>query len=1820
MLREKLKKLTLLFLTLVILSSTLSLSGINIVLAEETGTNTPSTTPSSNVMARNMLEFFQTDRATIVPDNVDRNEIIVYGIFLSNFFKPWSTTIGDLTSDEGDKSIPKEVSKRFFGSDGQVQSVIGLNKKLQDAITNSIGMDSKTYALYSEKPNDASTPMSGKDLYKKINGADKERIIFGQNGMEYMDLNDPATKAVMKILYGIEPDMWTSKDKGLSKITAMYIDGLGNIWGAYDGAAVVDYVLILPAVLNPRVYAKGGETSFKFPMSNTFVMGANLKIDKATLDTNKDTFMTPYYNVPEKSTSKYDKKNLVNVYGVYSYSQYIGRSDRIITDDGVKENIFATQGENFLNEDSTNLKSKQNARIIVSMNTNTLDEFSYIFTDLFSDGYSDDERMEFLKYFLTSSILTMEQISDEMYYFTNPLVTEEYNIGTNSAGQFDKFEDLITPSNMFTIPQEDGIKFHTNSSIDSPFLSFIKGYRASDNPDEYLKNYGVDTNSKNLEYLKNFLDTGVWGTDDMELVGNTMKLLFGGKKAAYSLLEPKTNVRNIVVGSVLPAGWVPNNTEMIGASLTIEDYHIMYNSGDIGLVETYSKPKDVLPFFTGDYGNSMLLGKNPEGGTHEYKVSAYFHNFMTYRIFGMHSEIAGRLTGTPSGEGDFKTPWDGAYNTNTAIMDDVNNYAGMYWGLMVSLLGIKENADGTGFTKPIPFSNPHIPPMEIDVYGSLDLNASIGTAGLVSSEDATKEQMQEDILKKVYGMLQDGPSTVRENIVKSFLESWVISTHRSIVGTWTDPLSVSAGSGGSYASSVNFLSMPTLAELPLTDWLLDDYLYVYLFLMLIVLSLLVLMYLTNRRTITEVVLVGVFLAVVLILPQYLINNVLQISNKVTDYMYSDKFDYWAIVQHQQSKKSITSARITGSELDYIAANSMQDAEMVYSKDAGVRLKWMSPKKRDNFKSIFNESTSSKELLNSLKIFRWLFNSQLNQEEYVYDDPLATYVYRPYVSIARDAELSYSILRNEETKPREILDRVLLEQSTMLGIPEYRFNLYKKNGSTITYSKEQQKMVDEVKTYLSSSQIEGVDNYRYWALGNSDVTDAIFRTDYSTNAGLDLVTNEDNPYYNAFLLQTESPFYYFYNVFKTRYTYSGAEFKDSLLNKDLFVVTSENTQVNGTIRDFLDMEGLFTYVIPYLHQSNEYVYGWTDLYGSSIEGYNFDTGVAPTVPDENDPTVTKEERARLQYLADKYTQEAEKKAKLENVWMMYTPWVDAIYDIPNAYGAKAKVAEKSVNIPDSLNPGSYEEQGRAMIFSEADMRAKSYRYSDLTDIERRIQAVLDKTHEDLLYLVNYYDFDNEVLLAAAAMTATFNFNAEFSSTTLVGEGVTLYPQNYEMKNFNYDAFMRLILLNSTGEPLIDTKGGDLYVNILSKTSIVTGIMLIICDILGVIVIPAIKILAVFLLLLMTLALCLTTVVSPPEKIVQTVIKQIGLPVLYLLLSSIIFAWLIGVFMGDGLETYVGSQSATLSITDPTITMVLLCIADLVYIFILYKICKMLFDSLKSYGTSLVYSSIDLVAQTGSAVASKIRNSVNKHTAKSRHKEMIDALTGSGGDSSGGGSTSGSGGYGGGGSNGGGSSSGNMLKTLERQQMSGGAGPDGLGDSAVLDSPGTRMFNDIDELASTSNAVSSENPPRRTMGDRFRTVGEKAIDFKVGLSHAKFKALEARDYVSSGRLSADTRDIANKGLEKVNNTVSNQYGRATKKVGETYVKVSEAMSHLKQYEKDRQDKLGAKIHQSSLATQQTKTKSLTRVNNRSSSLSNSNALARRRRSRVLEKYSK
>lgn len=532
---------------------------------------------------------------------------------------------------------------------------------------------------------------------------------------------------------------------------------------------------------------------------------------------------------------------------------------------------------------------------------------------------------------------------------------------------------------------------------------------------------------------------------------------------------------------------------------------------------------------------------------------------------------------------------------------------------------------------------------------------------------------------------------------------------------------------------------------------------------------------------------------------------------------------------------------------------------------------------------------------------------------------------------------------------DIKNYILDKQKTVIGASSYEFKLLDKPFDKVTFADSQAKLIKDVAAFGDTDT-----NYRYWALANKEVTDAIFRSGYTANSdsGLktDLSTTND-PSAKAFLLYTESPFYYFYDALKYRYQGLNGGFKSALLMQQVFNVTDSDVQnANGKTRDFLDLQGLFTDVIPYLAQANQYVDGWTSVNGKSIEGYDFANG-------------TYSQSSQAQYIDAQ-----NKKAQLQQVWNIYSPWVDGLYDL-DVMNKKAGIARKKVTVANTLNPGAYDEVGRPMIWSEADMTAKNYNVSDLTDIEMRMQRVLNNTAKDLMYLTNYHDLDDEVLITAAAMFATFNFDREFSQTNIVGNSVTLYPQGFELKNFNYDAFMRLTLMNSTGESIMGDQ--DLYVRILSKTSFFTGLFLIVEDLLAVVIIPAAKMIVLLMLLFLGLLMCVSSVVNPPEKLLKTLSNSFLMPTVLFMIFSMAFSFVVSLFTGEGLTAYVGNKMPSITTNDPTITILLLIVVGILYSFALGYLIKILFSSLKSYAVNTFFGTVSVAAGAGSIMYNRFK---------------------------------------------------------------------------------------------------------------------------------------------------------------------------------------------------------------------------------------------------------
>lgn len=1532
----------------------------SVVKAENAATTTSS-----------MLKFFRESRTSLDADKASRDEIFVYGVFLSNFFMPGQTTIKDIADD----ALSAKVSTKFFGSDGKKGDVQKLNAKAKESILKGL-ISEKDFDL--RKGTSEGELLTGTKLFNLFGGVDK--LIYTSKGADSgkIDLNDPAMQAVMKVLFGYAPDLIMSETKGLRGLGKLYIDGFGNIWGVpifdKDGKSLLttpveDYILVLPACLNPVTFAKGN-SGLKFPVANVFVMGATQIVDPNMFSNGNIDPFTPYYNITNT------KGNLLNILGVASTTkQRVGNSDALFKDtsnsfEGIKK---------FIDLPPTSLDTSK-AAIVISLDT---DKYTDLSKNILSASSLDDTgKSTLVSYFNSSSTLSLDDLADDMYYFKFSAS------GSDSSGADWASDDagLLAKQSMFTT--NDRKALYTNSSAPSPFNAFYLKYLASSDKTAFLKQSLSGLTSGNTDIIKSFLDTGLIGSDDTDSIMSAFKEATGSKKAlVYGFLAP-TNIVNSILVKDQEASWKfwQNTTKIpVSFGLTSADSNVAIMSSAANKEVTDWSSSTLSAHSPSAYratkaGGELFTVSDTNGYTAPFKdsdknsLANVFYNFNSYRLFSMNNTVANLLKGIQQGV-EIDTP-RGKLKVATALANDVNNFPGIYWGYMTQMLKITKT---DGIWSSTSYSNETLPDMVINTSGgTMDLNNNLDNAGVESSANKSLEDKQKDITDKVYGLLSDGSNAYRTSWIKATVDDWLISTHRALTGSWSAGVStISAGAVSSYSSVVGYINTPSLYDMPLTAGILKNYMKLYVFLLFIISVILILLGLSNQRTWHEVIGSFLIMSVVLLLPQIALDKAITASNYVGNSIFSGRFDYWAITQNLQDLNNSLAAKTSDNSLDSTIVENFSKAQNVYSSDAGVKVKWMSPKKDDVFKNMFNTSKTDSNLATNLTIFKWLFNSFANQEEYVYNDPLATYLYRPYNDIASIAKTSYASLKDSKPDAASIKSTIDGKLSTMLGVSDYSFKLLDKKFDKVVMTKDQTDLIDKVTAY----SVPGAEqpNYRLWPLASDNVTTAIFRSTYEDNddAGLSLSKTQD-PNAKLYLQYTESPYYYFYSVFKARYGNMDGGFKAALLNQQTYKVsdvTAANLTVNNKTKDFLDLEGLFTDVIPYMEQGNIYVAGWRAKYGSNIEGYDFGTSTSSAS--------TNSAKAAI------------KKNHQQNVWNIYTPWVANLYSL-DVMNKKVSIAKKTVKVADTLNPGSYDSAGRPMIWSEADMVAKHYNASDLSEVEMRMQRVLDSTYTDMQYLTNYHNCPDEVLIAQAAMKATFNFNREFSQTKFIGADVALYPQGFELKNFNYDAFMRLTLMNSTGESLSATK--DLYVTILSKTSLFTGLLLLVEDLIAVIIIPACKMIVLLMLLFLGLLICVSSVMSPQEKILKVVWKNFLTPTLLFMLFNVAFAYVVSLFVGEGLTSYVGSRTPSIVTNDPTITIVFLIAVGVIYTFCLVKLIKMMLSPFKAFGVSALWGAVSAVAGVGTTLVNKTKREFGgilaSRSMSGRHNELVNAVKGSG----------------------------------------------------------------------------------------------------------------------------------------------------------------------------------------------------------------------------------
>lgn len=951
--------------------------------------------------------------------------------------------------------------------------------------------------------------------------------------------------------------------------------------------------------------------------------------------------------------------------------------------------------------------------------------------------------------------------------------------------------------------------------------------------------------------------------------------------------------------------------------------------------------------------------------------NAYVLDYTLYSPYGSLASSLGAVAQVQTQQGivDDGKVYD---KVGSFITVDVNLWGGIYYAYMIDIFGLTLDEDGVMHCAQLETNFPPIPE-DLTAQTNPDL-AALYNEGNELDAEAEREQKMDNLIDRMSEMTDVNATDYVGNWMTNTINSWILKTHASICGAAESGSIENIGGGTQYTGYSGYLATATLSEMPFTSWVMEYYNIIYMVLLILLIIIAVCMIVTGHRTVRKAIFSVLLMAVVLLLPKLTIDTVVSVSNTVAQDVYKDRFNFWAYAQYQQYISKLSDAEETNDEIEFLIVTNIQQATDYYSEDRGVTLKWMSPKKASYWDQLNGITGGSEDGLN-LSIFKWMFQGQFKQESYSADG-MATYLYRPFNDISMTARtflqnkvdkisnLYYSNVLNTDVNADDtVCNRELNQYLTGLANSSYI------NAASIdtdifpSYIKRQSDALtlDSPPSFTAAGSLSG--KWYAYGVANSEANSVAFKKntfitlsnsednieDYidvypslkadtvllidDVGIPTDLTAEDLSANLNLFYLYNESPYYYFYFMFQDmadRYAMDPETGKGSIrklllcenyfkytadVNLGSTVATGYETKGNvseGALMDYLDLQGLFTYVIPYLHQSNQYVVEWTDLWGM-------------------DP--------------DKYDEEFN--SELKGIWNMYSPWVDAMYETTYASGSM-RVGGSKTYLDDAINPGSYvwETDGkdtRPMIFSEAQMQRNWGTEADLSEVEKRIQKTLKDTYTDLMYLNNYTTFDDDVLLSAMAMIATFNFNQNFSDNQLLGSNITLYPTGFEVKNFSYDSFLRLALLNTTGESVFSEE--DIYTTVIQNSSFFTGLLILLNDLIAVYAIPAMKLVLLLGLFFLGLLICAGGFLSPPNNILKFVAKNFLLPLgifTGILLGNTLIAAL---FVGEGMTSLVGQRGVTITTGDPTITILLMLAVNILVLWGFFKTLQLLLKSFK-----------------------------------------------------------------------------------------------------------------------------------------------------------------------------------------------------------------------------------------------------------------------------------
>ena len=437
---------------------------------------------------------------------------------------------------------------------------------------------------------------------------------------------------------------------------------------------------------------------------------------------------------------------------------------------------------------------------------------------------------------------------------------------------------------------------------------------------------------------------------------------------------------------------------------------------------------------------------------------------------------------------------------------------------------------------------------------------------------------------------------------------------------------------------------------------------------------------------------------------------------------------------------------------------------------------------------------------------------------------------------------------------------------------------------------------------------------------------------------------------GYLWTTESPLTYFYTVIKDTFNtdmtlgslvtelqgkYVRYENEETGVSKEVRESFMHHTNT-GLIKDVVDLEELFTNLMPYMYT--------TQIVAGGLDG---ESGVFGDSLIQNYGIYTNNYKS----------------------WLFRSNWVTKLMESKITSSDKAKTADGvRFKVENPMLPESYTE--RPMVFSEAQMVEQGLSPFSLTKVELMIQEVNRRIVDRWTLLINYAnlaDMNKEIMYQQMALIATTEFNSVFSPGGLFSNTLALYPRSVELRNVSFDSIMRIIVLNSSRDTSFAY--GDIMYNFIANSDIGSIISLLLVTFSCLYIMPSAKMLISAILLYVGIYSAVINIASSSRTKVTQLSAYLVDMGLFIVINALFYggiAALMGITSPNDIlrlnEGFINLKSPVLAVLAVGFLCILYCLA-------VFKMCKFLIKNKEDLGATKFTG---LMAIANKAISGQMQN--------------------------------------------------------------------------------------------------------------------------------------------------------------------------------------------------------------------------------------------------------